>query len=77
MPTSGCLITHEEHICCHFVNWGCKIHQSYLFRGVIPHRTSVICMTLNQLMVRLQSWYFKECKPFHCHYTWVHSDPDW
>ena len=37
--------------------WGCRIHRLYLFREVkpFPPPTGVLDMTLNQLMVRLQS----------------------
>ena len=38
------------------VGWGCRIHQLLLCRGVRPppHQTSVLNMTLNNLMVRFQ-----------------------
>ena len=37
--------------------------------------TIVLDMTLNHLIVRLQSWRFKECRvSFHFHYSQVHSD---
>ena len=39
---------------------------------------SVLDMTLNYLMVRLQSWSFGECAvPLQCHYSQVHSDLEW
>ena len=35
-------------------------------------------MTLNNLMVRLQSLSLGECRvPLHCHHCQVHSDPEW
>ena len=45
------------------VDWGCRIHRLLLCRGVRPHPpTSVLDMTLNNLMVRFQ-WCssFREC----------------
>ena len=36
------------------VGWSCRIHQYYLRRGVKTFPTSVLDMTLNNLMVRLQ-----------------------
>ena len=39
---------------------------------------SVLDMTLNHLIVKLQSWSFGECGvPLHCHYSQVHSDSEW
>ena len=44
------------------VDWGCRIHQVRLNRGVRPPPTSVPYMTLNNLMVRFQKcWNFGEC----------------
>ena len=40
--------------------------------------TSVLDMTLNHLIVRLQSWSFGECRvTFHCYYSQVHSNSEW
>ena len=51
------------------VSWGCRIHWLHLCRGVRPHLTSILDMTLNNLMVRFQQcWSFGECGvPLHCH----------
>ena len=61
------------------VSWGCRIHWLHLCRGVRPHQTSVLDMTLNNLMVRFQQcWSFGECGvPLHCHRSQVHSGPEW
>ena len=41
-----------------------------------PTKKSVLDITLNNLMVRLQSWSFGECKVhFRDHYSLVHFDP--
>ena len=47
--------------------------------GYDPPPTSVLDMTLNNLMVRFQqSWSFEECGvPLHCHRSQVHSGPEW
>ena len=43
------------------VNWGCKIHQLHLCRGLRPSPpTSVLHMTLNNLLPRLQPMRFGE-----------------
>ena len=41
--------------------------------------TSVLDMTLNNLIVRFQwCWSFREFRaPFHCHCSQVHSCPEW
>ena len=40
-----------------------------------PHPISVLDMTLNNLMIRLQSWSVGECRvPLHCHCSQGHSD---
>ncbi len=52
-----------------------RIHWLLLCRGVRPLLTSVLDMTLNNLMVRFQ-WClnFGECGvPLHCHRSQVHS----
>ena len=36
------------------VGWDCRIHWLHLCRGVRPHPTSVLDMTLNSLMMRSQ-----------------------
>ena len=53
------------------VSWGCRIHR--------PPLTSVLDMTLNNLMVRFQwCWSFGKCgAPLHYHRSQVHSDPEW
>ena len=64
------------------VGWGCRIHWLRLWRGVRPphtHTTSVLDMTLSNLMARFQQcWCFGECGvPLHCHRSQVHSGPEW
>ena len=61
------------------VSWGCRIHWLHLCRGVRPPLTSVLDMTLNNLMVRFQQCSsFGECGvPLHCHCSQVHSGPEW
>ena len=62
------------------VSWGCRIHWLHLCRGVRPPPlTSVLDMTLNNLMVRFQQcWSFGECGvPLHCPHSQVHSRPEW
>ena len=62
------------------VSWGCRIHWLHLCRGVRPPPiTSVLDMTLNNLMLRFQQcWSFGECGvPLHCHRSQVHSGPEW
>ena len=59
--------------------WGCRIHRLHLCRGVRTHPppTSILDMTLNNLMVRLQDcWTFGKCgMPFHCYCSQAYSDP--
>ena len=60
----------------------CKIHRLYLCRGVrqTPTHppTSVLHMTLNKLIARLQPRRFRECEVrLHCHCSQVHSDLEW
>ena len=44
------------------VGWGCRILRQHLCSGVKPTAVSVLDMTLNDLMVRLQRcWSFGEC----------------
>ena len=62
------------------VGWGCRIHRLFLCRRVRhPPLTSVLDITLNNLMVRFQQcWSFGECRvPLHCHCSQVHSCPEW
>ena len=43
-------------------SWGCRIHRQHLYRVVRPPPpTRVLDMTLNYLLVRLQSWSSREC----------------
>ena len=68
----------KKHSCP--VGWGCRIHRLLLCRGVRPPPpTSVLDMTLNNLMVRFQQcWSFGECRvPLHCHHSQVHSGLEW
>ena len=45
------------------VGWGCKIHWLHLCRGVRPPLTSVLYMTLNNLIVRFQwCWSFGDAE---------------
>ena len=57
------------------VVWDCRIHRLHLCRRIRPPpTTSVLDMILNNLIVRLQSWSFREYGvPFYCHYSQVHS----
>ena len=72
---------HSKSVCP--VGWGCRIHQLLLCRGVRPPHThtlkSVLDMTLNNLMERLQwCWSFWECRThLHCHCSQVHSGLEW
>ena len=62
------------------VGWICRIHRLHLCRGVRPPPplTSVLDMTLNNLIARLQYWRFGECRlPLHCHCSYVPSGSDW
>ena len=62
------------------VGWGCRIHWLHLWSwGKTPpptHPTSVLDTILNNLMAKLQLWSFREV-PLHCHYSQVHSNPEW
>ena len=54
------------------VDWSCKIWWLHLCRGVDPyhHQWLSWIMTLNHLIVKLQSWSFGECGVLlHCHYS--------
>ena len=54
---------------------GHRIHQLHLCRGIKPQPgMSVLNMTLDHLIMRLQSWNFGEYGV--CHYSQVHSDPE-
>ena len=59
------------------VDWGCRIHQLYLCRGVsLPNK----CLGYNakNLMVRFQQcWNLGECGALlYCHCFQVHSEPE-
>ena len=64
--------------CCP-VSWGCRIHWLHLCREVRHPPTSILDITLNNLMVRFQQcWSFGECGvPLRCHRSQVHSGPEW
>ena len=74
---SNALREKHEYISSHSqfcpVGWGDRIHRLLLCRGVRPPPTSVLDMTLNNLIVRFQQcWSFGECKvPLHCHCSQV------
>ena len=68
-----------EHLCVHIcpVGWGCRIHRLLLCRGVRPPPSSVLDMTLNNLMVRFQQcWSFGECG-VPLHRSQIHTGPEW
>ena len=45
------------------LSWGCRIHWLFLSRGAILPQISVLDMTLNNQIVRLQlCWSFGECR---------------
>ena len=77
------LVTFDNLKSFHFVfcpvTWGCRIHWLPLCRGVRPPPTSVLDMTLNNLMVRFQwCWGFGECRvALHCHRSLVHTGLEW
>ena len=60
------------------VIWGCKIYWLHFYRGIRSHLSmGILDMTLNYLIVRLQSWSFGGCGvSLHCYYSQVHSDPE-
>ena len=61
---------------CSPVSWGCRIHWLHLCYGVRPPPTTVLDMTLNNLLAR--PWRFGECRvPLHGPCFQVHSDPEW
>ena len=51
------------------VGWGWRKHRLYLSRGARPSTTSVLDMTMKNLMVKFKyGWRFGECKVrLHCH----------
>ena len=59
------------------VGWGHTIHKLHLCRGGKTPPTSVLDMTLDNLMVRFQwFWSFGKCGALrHCHRSQVHSGP--
>ena len=62
------------------VSWGSRIHRLHFCRGVRhlpPPPTSVLDMTLNNLMVRLQSWRFEEWEvSLHWNCFQIHFGPE-
>ena len=49
-------------------SWGCRMHWLHLCNGVRPSQMNILNITLNHLIVRLQSRSFGECEiPIHCH----------
>ena len=72
-------VTATQNLFC-LVGWGCRIHWLHLCRGVDPPPlTSVLDMTLNNLIVKFQQcWSFREYGvPLHYHLSQVHSRPEW
>ena len=62
------------------VGWGSRIYQLHLCWGIkfLSPLSSILDMTLNYLLMKLQSWSFGRCGvPLHCHYSQVHSDTEW
>ena len=58
------------------VVWGGTLI-AFLQKGKTPP-TSVLDITVNHLIARLQPRRFEECEVHHnCHCSQVHSDPDW
>ena len=56
------------------VSCSCKMHWLQLSKGVKPFPTSILDMTLNNQMVRLQPWRFgKNGVPLHCCCSQVNS----
>ena len=55
------------------------LYNTPLKRGKRQHPTSVLDITLNNLMVRFQwCWSERECKvPFDCHRSLVYSSSEW
>ena len=64
---------------CSPVNWVCRIRQLHLCQGAnLPHPIIFLDMTLNQLMVWLQSRNSGEYRVLLCcHYSQVHFDLEW
>ena len=59
------------------VGWGSRIPTASLKRGKTSP-CSVLDMIVNNLMARLQSWRFGECRvTLHCYYSQVHLNPEW
>ena len=59
---------------------GCsyRIYQLHFCQGTNIHPTSVLDMTLNHLVLRLQPWSFREYGvPIHCHCSQVLSNMEW
>ena len=55
------------------------VHSLAQSAGAVEYtEPSVLIMTLNYLMERLQSWNFGECGvPFYCNCFLIHSGPEW
>ena len=57
---------------------GIQFVNMYVCIDISPWSTSVLDMTQNYLVVRLQCWSFGECKVLlHCHRLQIHCDPEW
>ena len=63
-----------DYICC-LVGWGCRIHRLQWSKNPL---TTVLAMTLNNLMVRFQwCWGFGKCEAsVHCHCSQVNAGPE-
>ena len=59
--------------------WGCRIHRLHLCRGLRPPPTTVLIMTLNNMMGRVQwCWRFGECGAhLPCTCSHVHTGQEW
>ena len=57
------------------VSWSCRIHRLHLCRG-IRYLQWESWIWLNNLMVKLQPWNFRECGvPLYWHHSLLHSNP--
>ena len=71
-----CLTSPAVSVCFSSVGWGYRIWQLHLCKGIRHDLSSVWDMTLNDLMVRFQSWSFRECWIIlYCYYSQVYFDP--
>ena len=68
-----------SHLLFSRVDWDSRIHRLPLCRWVRqPSTTSVLDMTLNNLMAKLQAWRFGECGVLlHCYCSQVHLYQEW